>query len=1326
MTYSALEPIYTNVIMNMDYNKNSRLRIFFSEIDIMKKRIEKKKILFIPVFLSCVLIIAALFYFTISNAKRIEEENREYLRDNATQIASVIDNTISEGYANIKILSDLVSDSLSGPSFDVSSIQGYVRDSVFDFIEFADKDGMDHNITGGVSDARDRKYYLDAKAGNSGMELIYISRATHETLLMFYSPIYYEDEFVGSLVGVYQAANKISEMLASNYFGEEAISYLTDDNGRIISGSHEYDPQSKMYITDLAHGDSKLESSIKAALASSETTVIPLPGNETGLCIVKLSNNEGYLVQIFPDEAGRKKIAEANVLGYEVVALLIVLFVFIFIVLRKYYRIQRKELNKSKEIAEESLTFTNFFLDSYISAYHISLNDSTYQIYKRTDVLDRNYPKVENFISSIEQYIECDVHPEDRAALLAIIQPQAIKKTLAEKSEFIHNFRDISDGTEKMYQMQVIRGIDENHVALGFKDITMEYKEQQKHMLGAIPLSSDILAKSNIGLWSFELDEGKAPRMYVDEAMLGLIGLDHQVTPEETYHAWYDNIDESSYDLVADAVEKMTAGERAEVQYPWHNPNGRTMIVRCGGVRNPEYKNGIRIEGTHQNVTEIIHFDEEEKELQRAKELELMHAEFRSSAMAFLNEQEGNIDSFLEFYATRLRELLQCDQVIYRSTNGDVFINNSPELGDDYHLPEEACQNCAFRDAHSSIYADGVAEVSDIKSGVNGIVAHKDCPVKSLLTRTISQNGEICGYLTMHYIRDYHEFSDRERQMMEEFANLLSLSLTQYNARKASTEMEHNLANQLRQIKSFGDMVNAALWSMDINEANEVIAVKWSNEFRHMLGYQQTEEDFPNTVEAWSSKLYSEDREITMNNFNNSITSRNYDGFAYDIEYRMIRKTGEICWYHAVGRMEDEGNGIRRMYGLFYDISADKQLAEALQKAEAANKAKTAFLFNMSHDIRTPMNAIVGFTNIAGKNLDDKEKLSDCIKKTQQASNLLLSLINSILEMSRIESGKAELEEAPGDFRYSFENIKVTMLELAKNKDIDLSFEIVDATDNYVYVDYDRMMRVFINIISNAIKYTSSGGWVKVKGEQIGRRDDGYGIYRYTIADNGIGMSEEFQKHVFDEFSREYNSTTNGIQGTGLGLSLVKSFVELMNGTVECKSTKGVGSIFTVTLPLRLQEEKENLKYTDPDTGLSLSLNAKDESISEVTFKGKRVLLVDDNELNREIAADILGDEGIVVEDADDGTKAVALLKEKGPDYYDFILMDIQMPLMNGYDATKAIRKMYPDAKLPIIALSANAFAEDKLASKEAGMNDHIAKPINLNELFDVLTKHMT
>ena len=428
-------------------------------------------------------------------------------------------------------------------------------------------------------------------------------------------------------------------------------------------------------------------------------------------------------------------------------------------------------------------------------------------------------------------------------------------------------------------------------------------------------------------------------------------------------------------------------------------------------------------------------------------------------------------------------------------------------------------------------------------------------------------------------------------------------------------------------------------------------------------------------------------------------------------------------------KVSDDGNQFvvcsRDITEILQKENEQKQkLQEALELADSANKAKTSFLFNMSHDIRTPMNAILGFTNMAIKNVDDKAKLVDCLSKTQQSGNMLISLINNVLEVSRIESGHAKVEEKPADLIRSFANFDHTMKELAKSKNIDLVIEQGKFENRYVYCDIVRCLRIFVNITSNAIKYTPNGGKVTVRAEQCTFGDPDCNMYRCTVTDNGIGMSEEFQKHIFEQFTRESNTTMSGVEGTGLGMTVVKSFVDLLDGKITFTSKKGVGTTFIVELPFKVQKGTKD--YYDPVTQQIICDDKENaEADQKYDFKGKKVLLTEDNMLNAEITSEILEDEGFVVEHATDGKVAVEFLKEKGPDYYDLILMDIQMPLMDGYSATKAIREMYPDANIPIIALSANAFQEDKDKSIAAGMNDHVAKPIDIKQLLAVVSKYL-
>lgn len=393
-----------------------------------------------------------------------------------------------------------------------------------------------------------------------------------------------------------------------------------------------------------------------------------------------------------------------------------------------------------------------------------------------------------------------------------------------------------------------------------------------------------------------------------------------------------------------------------------------------------------------------------------------------------------------------------------------------------------------------------------------------------------------------------------------------------------------------------------------------------------------------------------------------------------------------------------------------------EQLAEA---AQAANKSKTSFLFNMSHDIRTPMNAIIGFANLAQNAKCSTEQMHSYLSKILVASQHLLSLINDILEMSRIESGKITLEPAPTSWNEMLQELQTIMQEQIESKKQSFTISIAPLTHDYVMIDKLRMEQVLVNLVSNASKYTPERGSIRVELAQYPAAKPNQALYKISVIDNGMGMSEDFVKKIFSPFERANNTTVSKIQGTGLGMSITKSIVDLANGTIDVKSKLGEGTEIIVAVTLCL--------CTDAETAArnAEQLDKQQAQAEQPDFKGKRLLVVEDNKLNREITVTILEQTGIITEQAEDGSVAVKMVKEAAPGYYDLILMDIQMPIMDGYEATKQIRAL-PDkrlAQLPIIAVSANAFEEDKKASLAAGMDGHIAKPINVPDLFALMQK---
>ena len=402
---------------------------------------------------------------------------------------------------------------------------------------------------------------------------------------------------------------------------------------------------------------------------------------------------------------------------------------------------------------------------------------------------------------------------------------------------------------------------------------------------------------------------------------------------------------------------------------------------------------------------------------------------------------------------------------------------------------------------------------------------------------------------------------------------------------------------------------------------------------------------------------------------------------------------------------------------LVYSLSVSrKKQMEALKEAQdanAANIAKTTFLNHMSHDLRTPMNAIVGFTDIAMKRKPDKE-VEDCLKKIRQSSEYLMTLINDVLDISRIESGKLEYKPVPVDLRDMTDTVLSIARGYMENRDLNFYVSREELKNPYVMADELRIREVLLNIISNAVKFTKDGGTISFAAENAPGKDENHIIVRYRISDTGIGMSEEFQTRIFDEFSQENNGARTSYKGTGLGMAIAKQYVDLMGGKIEVSSRQGVGSAFTVEIPLLiaehvLTEEKEKLR-------------------KDIDLHGLHVLLAEDNDLNAEIAIALLEEKGMIVTRTTDGKSALTQFCNTVPGTFDLILMDIMMPEMNGYETTKAIRNLpdRPDGKeIPIIAMTANAFAEDVQAALKAGMDDHVAKPIDMSILISVITKYI-
>ena len=545
-------------------------------------------------------------------------------------------------------------------------------------------------------------------------------------------------------------------------------------------------------------------------------------------------------------------------------------------------------------------------------------------------------------------------------------------------------------------------------------------------------------------------------------------------------------------------------------------------------------------------------------------------------------------------------------------------------------------------------------------------------------------------------------------------------SVKDISALVAQTKREEEF---VRALATEYDSIAVVDFNADKKDDKVVLHSRISDDIAALIDRETAEEEhFTKKLDLMLRFVHPEDREQFRAN---TRREKIFESFAEDqthiLDFRIIDPQSSYLYYQMrfVPLEDDNGNPtgtivclrnidseIRREFGI------RQELEDAMIAAEAANRAKSTFLFNMSHDIRTPMNAILGFTDIAEKHIDDTERVKESLAKVKMSGGHLLALINDVLDMSRVESGQVKIEEEALCLDTAKDNLYSILNGSAEAKNITLTSRFAaSVTHHWIYADRLRMMRVLTNIISNSVKYTNPGGKIDLLLEELPCGKEGYARYRYTVSDTGIGMSKEYLEHVFEPFTRAESATKSGVIGTGLGMAITKSLTELMGGTISIESEPGVGTTVRLEFENRIAEPVDPVSEIPEDISLNL--------------EGKKILLVEDNELNREIATEILEEEGIVIDTAEDGDIAVEKMRAASEGQYDLILMDIQMPRMNGYDATRAIRSLpNPYAStIPILAMTANAFDEDKQNAFASGMNGHIAKPIDVPKLLNTLSE---
>ena len=929
---------------------------------------------------------------------------------------------------------------------------------------------------------------------------------------------------------------------------------------------------------------------------------------------------------------------------------------------------------------------------------------------------------------------------------------------------------------------------------------------------------ADVRTLTGTARWTVSFnDDGFLESLWFSPKIRKILGYQDERELPNTVHGWSGIIHPDDYDRVVDAFTKAVSSPSPDVTFDCNQrlktPSGDWLWARLA-MKFRKNREGKPISGNGIFIDVNDRYRKNELEKQVREELALNEAIGTNIWRIYVNE--NNVMTEIEW------------------TN-----QTGRNMNYDWHTGERHDISELFKripDEDKELVRSRLQEVID---------SHDPDKKFELINRFYTGDGDT---IWCHVIGKLVSFTTtKERVFIGSFTDITD---------------EISLEAERKELADVRDLTHAARWTTHIGDDGLIADIWYSEELRQTLGYEG-EEEFPNTLDCWWEHTHPEDAQKTMDAFLAAAADKT-DSVHFDHHFRMRRKDGTYMWARSAVRFrrDEDGKAISSI-GIFVDFTdsfvrqekeqklekaevALKEQRDALQialaAAEHANRAKTRFLNNMSHDIRTPMNAIIGFTALAASHLDNKERVQNYLTKISTSSQHLLSLINDVLDMSRIESGNVKIEEKEVHLPDVFHDLRSIVQADISAKKLDFLIDTVDVENEDVWCDKLRLNQILLNLLSNAVKYTPPGGTIGVRVIQTKSDAPGYARYEFRVKDSGLGISKEFQKHIFEAFSREQTATVSGIQGTGLGMAISKHIVDMMGGTIRVNSTIGKGTEFVVTVQFRIVEDASTCDISelqglrsliaddDMETCFSITkmldkigmhcewttsgkeavararfaverheefdvfiidwlmpdmngietvrrirgvigdskpiiiLTAYDWSDIEeearaagvtnfcekplfmselrdvltksqsqdakpkhdyhdVDFQGKKILLVEDNELNQEIALSILEEKGFIVDVADDGDVAVSKMKMATEGQYDLVLMDIQMPRMNGYIATKEIRTL-PNSKIantPIIAMTADAFEEDKKLAFQAGMNGHVPKPIEIPKLMKVL-----
>lgn len=951
-------------------------------------------------------------------------------------------------------------------------------------------------------------------------------------------------------------------------------------------------------------------------------------------------------------------------------------------------------MQKSMEI--ENDVFANMLSEIFVSAYYINLVTHEYVIFRRSKILGKKYGAIRDYLESVTKYINNDVAPENREEMLAVVQPDYIRTRLNNEGNFEVVFRDISGTKTRDYKLKIAKGYDENSIVMGFIDISDELR--RKNELEKNSRIIQALAGDYSLIYTADLDSFKSSLIYVNsvyDKVLNKLGF---------------NVKKESnmMDFIRRLCKMVVI------------PEDREYFIET--LFGEDLK--TRTESRHSTTLE---FCVEAGNWRRHLHMKVVPntAESKHSVIVGVRDIEHE-------YAERAR--YERNEELYRKAIlAEAYSYYEINLTDDKIIPP------------AIINVDGVPTDCTSEFG-------KKLPNYSELVKKSAEQ-----YVDEKYAEDYKKYLSPGYLMecfergntMPEFTYRVIAADKSWRYRKCinflskdtnsgnilSMNVAYDVTEEVEQHELYEQNVDhimrlssnfEAIYDVNL-VSGEYIEYTRDNIYAKYISdcFVEHENFFSDIVKNVENVVYKDDRKYVKEyNTAEFMRSKLEEAPYFTYDYRLMIEDRPV-WYRIRVVNCSDGDEINRVLIGVFNVNAEvmeqnlkkTQLENALNQAQSANKAKTAFLNSMSHDIRTPMNAIIGYTHLAGSHIDEKERVQDYLFKIGQSSEHLLSLINNVLDVSRIESGKMQLNEKKENLYDVINSIKNMIASEAGDKQQSLSVDMTEIRNASVFCDRLRLSQVLLNILSNAIKYTQTDGKIDFIIKENQNSSNEYGSYTFTVKDNGMGISKDFLDIIFDPFTRVNSTTISGIQGTGLGMAITKSLVEMMGGNIEIDSEPGNGTCVSV---------KVEMKYCSmTDAGDRHNDGTDPDMLISDVLPGRKVLLVEDNVMNMEISVETLTEAGMLVTTAENGAVALDIMTNASEGDFDLILMDIQMPVMDGYEATRQIRALNSSyaKNIPIIAMTANAFDEDRSKAFEAGMNEHLAKPIYVNKMFDLLKK---